>query len=183
MVRAFMKEKIYFEYVMSEGIRLFTVVMLPNDEGKYPTVIIRSPYVDWLEAYNESDICELYKSENEAWLKRGYAVVYQHCRGRGKSDGDCIPYINEGKDTNALYNWIREQSFYNGELYLKGGSYLTSVHYCASPYGPDIKGASFGVQDSERYNICYRNGVLKKRMQTEWYVGMYKAKSKKQKNL
>ena len=26
----------------------------------------------------------------------------------------------------------------------------------------DIKGAIFGVQDCERYNICYRNGFLKK---------------------
>ena len=177
-----MDSNTFFEYVPSDGIRLFTVAMLPSREGAYPTVVIRCPYVDWLETWTEKDICDLYEKENESWLKRGYAVVYQHCRGRGKSDGDCIPYINEGKDTNALYDWIREQSFYNGELYLKGGSYLTSVHYCAAPYGKDVKGASFGIQDSERYNICYRNGVLKKKLHTDWYIGMYKAKSKMKKN-
>ncbi len=56
------------------------------------------------------------------------------------------------------------------------------MHYCAAPYGKDIKGAVFSIQDSERYNICYRNGVLKKKLHSDWYVGMYKAKSKVKKN-
>ncbi len=177
-----MEHVAYHKYIISEGVSLFTVIMLPRRNGKFPTVIVRTPYVDWLEMKTEEFIAELCKGESVEWLDRGYAVVVQHCRGRGKSDGDCIPYINEGKDSNNLYNWIREQDFYNGELYLMGTSYLTSVHYCASPFGSDIKGAIFGVQDTERYNLCYRNGVLKKELQPSWYVSMYKAKSKKEKN-
>ncbi len=111
-----MDKKVYFEYIETEGVRLFTVIMLPSGEGRYPSVIVRCPYVDWLETWEEKDICDLYEKENKSWLDRGYALVYQHCRGRGKSEGDCIPYIYEGKDTNDLYNWVREQSFYNGEL-------------------------------------------------------------------
>ena len=170
--------KAYYEYIPSDGVNLFTVVLLPQGGGKYPSVVVRTPYVDWLEKKTEKFIVELCKEESKAWLDRGYAMVVQHCRGRGKSDGDCIPYVNEGKDSNNLYNWIRGQKFYNGELYLMGVSYLTSVHYCAHPYGEDIKGAIFGAQDTERYNLCYRNGVLKKDLQPSWYVSMYKAKSK-----
>lgn len=171
-----------YEYVISKGTRLFTAVLLPDVKGKFPCVVIRSPYVDSFEKIGEEEICLHYANEFSSWLGHGYAVIYQHCRGRGKSDGDCIPYINERDDTRTLYDWIRNQPFYNGELFLKGGSYLTSVHYCAAPFDEDIKGAVFGIQDSERYNICYRNGFLKKGLHGNWYVGMYKAKSKRKKH-
>ena len=89
-----MDSNTFFEYVPSDGIRLFTVAMLPSREGAYPTVVIRCLYVDWLETWTEKDICDLYEKENESWLKRGYAVVYQHCRGRGK---DPISPIYRGR--------------------------------------------------------------------------------------
>lgn len=170
--------KIDYTYVVSEDAKLFTAILLPNDIGNFPVVIIRNPYVDPLERLSEEDICIAYLNENKKWLEHGYAVVIQHCRGRGKSEGDCIPYINERKDSLSLYEWIRKQPFYNGELFLKGGSYLTSVHYVTAPFADDIKGAIFGKQDSERYNICYRNGFLKKGLHGNWYINMYKAKSK-----
>ena len=171
-----------YTYIPSGDARLFTVVLLPNDTNRFPCVVYRSPYVDALETLPEEEICVRYKKEHAHWLAHGYAVVLQHCRGRGKSEGDCIPYVNERQDSRALYAWIRKQLFYNGELFLKGTSYSTSVHYCAAPFDGDVKGAVFGVQDTERYNICYRNGFLKKALHGNWYVGMYKAKSKHQKH-
>ena len=166
----------------SNGIKLFTVVLLPDITEKFPVVIVRNPYVDGCENEKEENIAIEYLNANKEWLNHGYAVVIQHCRGRGKSEGDCIPYINEREDGLALQKWIRTQKFYNGELFLKGGSYLTSVHYVTAPFADDIKGAIFGIQDSERYNICYRNGFLKKALHGSWYVGMYKAKSHMKKN-
>lgn len=167
-----------YTYVNSNGTGLFTVTLLPNANGKFPCVVFRSPYVDAHEPLSETEICIKYLEKHDAWLARGYAVVYQHCRGRGKSEGDCIPYINEQADSRALYDWIRTKAFYNGELFLCGSSYTSSVHFCAAPYADDVKGAVFGVQDVERYNICYRNGFMKKGLHGNWYVGMYKAKSK-----
>jgi len=170
------------EYIKVDGAELFTAVLIPDSDGKYPTVIMRSPYVDRYENKTENEILEEYHTLYSTWLENGYAVVSQHCRGRGKSTGDCIPYINEREDGLALQAWIRCQSFYNGELFLSGASYTTSVHYATAPFAPDIKGAVFGVQDSERYNICYRNGFLKRGLHGSWYVGMYKAKSHMKKN-
>ena len=151
-----------FTYLTSGNERLFTVYLLPDENRKFPTVVIRSPYVDKYENEKEENIALDYLSENRAWLQSGYAVVIQHCRGRGRSSGDCIPYINEREDGLALQEWIRTQDFYNGEIFLKGGSYLTSVHYVTAPFADDIKGAVFGIQDCERYNLCYRNGFFKK---------------------
>jgi len=172
----------YYEYVKSNDVDLFTVVSLPDKDGKFPTVIFRSPYVDDAEFVPEDEIGKKYLENNRAWVEAGYAVVNQHCRGRGKSGGDCIPYINEREDGLALQEWIRTQPFYNGELYLCGGSYGASVHYVTAPFAPDIKGAVLEIQDPMRYNIKYRNGFFKMGLHGNWYITMYKRKTMKNKN-
>lgn len=169
-------------YVDEKEKKLFTVVLLPNQTEKFPVVVMRNPYVDCYENEKEENIAIEYLNENKEWLRHGYAVVIQHCRGRGKSEGDCIPYINEREDGLALQNWIRKQEFYNGELFLLGGSYTTAVHYETAPFADDIKGAIFSIMDSERYNLCYHNGFLKRALHGSWYVGMYKVKAHIKKN-
>ena len=177
-----MNRKVYYQYIPANGAELFTVVCLPDACGKYPTVIYRNPYVDSDENANEDDICQRILRGYAEWIDAGYAVVFQHCRGKGKSSGDCIPYINEREDSLLLQQWIREQSFYNGELYLHGRSYCSSVHFVSAPFASDIKGAVLEVQDCERYNCNYRNGFYKMGLHGGWYVGMYKKKSNLKKN-
>ena len=48
----------YYEYLSFRDAELFTVVCLPQKTGKFPTVIIRKPYVDEEEALSEETICE-----------------------------------------------------------------------------------------------------------------------------
>lgn len=167
----------YYEYLTVDGAALFTAVCLPREGERFPTVIVRNPYVDNAETLAEGEICAQLLESNRAWLEGGYAVVYQHCRGRGKSTGDCIPYIFEREDTLALYDWVRAQSFYNGELFLSGRSYTSSVHLVATPWASDIKGAVIEVQDCDRYNCNYRNGFYKMGLHGDWYVKMYKKKT------
>jgi len=172
----------YFEYLNFNAADLFTVVCRPKKEGTYPTVIMRSPYVDADEFIDEKEICENKLTEFQSWIKRGYVVVYQHCRGRGKSSGDCIPYIYEREDGLFLQEWVRHQDFYNGEIYLVGGSYTAAIHYVTAPFADDIKGAVFRVKDTERYNCNYRNGFFKMGLHGGWYVDMYKRKTMPNKN-
>ncbi|MBQ9543703.1 MAG: CocE/NonD family hydrolase [Clostridia bacterium] len=172
----------YAEYLDNGGVKLFTVVCLPEREGKFPTVIQRTPYVDADENAADDEIIEKKHNDFKPWLDAGYAVVFQHCRGRGKSGGDCIPYIYEREDGLFFQDWVRKQSFYNGEIFLRGGSYTSSVHFVTAPFADDIKGAVLEVQDCERYNGIYRNGFFKIALHGGWYVGMYKAKSHLKKN-
>ena len=172
----------YSEYLTSDNALLYTQIVLPEKGGKFPTVIMRTPYVDQTESTPDEELCEQFIRDQTVWLKRGYAVVEQHCRGCGKSTGDCIPYINERKDGLHLQDWIRRQPFYNGELYLFGASYTSSVHCVTAPFAPDIKGIVLKVQDSKRYNANYRNGFYKIGLHGNWYVGMYKKKSIRSKN-
>ena len=155
---------------MRDGVRLYTLVQLPVTGQKLPVIIKRNPYA--------GDVLDLeaYRKENT----HGYAVVYQECRGTGRSEGDFIPYINEHNDGLDLLDWIREQDFYNGELFLSGASYLASVHLSyLNTNPPDVKAACLMVQDCRRYNLLYRNGVLKNR---SWSVSMYKKNSIRKKN-
>ncbi len=172
----------YSTCLQVEGASLFTVVCLPETGEKFPTVLFRNPYVDDMQDQSEAGITEAVAAALAHFTGAGYAVVWQQCRGRGKSSGDCIPYIFEREDGLALQDWVRKQPFYNGELYLVGGSYLSSVHYVTAPFAPDIKGAVLAVQDSERYNVEYRNGFFKSGLHGGWYVGMYKKKSIPRKN-
>ncbi|MBR6787187.1 MAG: CocE/NonD family hydrolase [Clostridia bacterium] len=172
-----MKDALSFHYVQSQDARLFTVVCLPEGAQRCPVAVYRTPYVDAAQHLPEEEICAQVQQDFGDFLRYGFGVVYQHCRGRGKSEGDCIPYLNERQDTLALYDWIRRQPFYNGEIYLYGRSYASSVHLVATPFAQDIKGAVLEVQDSERYNCNFRNGFYKIGLHGNWYVNMYKKKS------
>lgn len=176
------QRKVFFEYLALNEAKLFTVVCLPDNSSKFPTVIYRDPYVDADEIKTEEEICAYILHAYHHFIDEGYAVVFQHCRGRGKSSGDCVPYIYEREDGLFLQDWIRKQSFYNGELYLCGSSYTSSVHFVTAPFACDIKGAVLQVQDCERYNCNYRNGFFKIGLHGSWYVGMYKKKSNIKKN-
>lgn len=160
-------------YLDMEGTQLFTMVLLPQKTGRFPVVIMRLPYVDYHENTPEEQVTAENLDRFLPFLKWGYAFVVQHCRGRGKSGGDFVPYVREREDGLHLQNWIRQQDFYNGELYLKGNSYMTSVHYVTAPFAPDIKGAIFGVQDCERYHICYHNGLFKTGLHGGWAPEQY----------
>ena len=170
-----MEQHGYYKYLSFGGADFFTVVLLPHRSGRFPTVISRSPYVGAAEKESEQALVESYLSSHSSWLARGYAVVFQHCRGQGKSTGAFVPYIHEREDGLALQAWIREQRFYNGELFLIGGSYTASLHYTTAPFAADIKGAVFEVQDSERYRLWYRNGQMR-RGHANWHFGLYKPK-------
>ena len=164
-----------FEYFvpMRDGVKLYTTLQLPEEQGKFPIVIIRSPY-----SSGRSDLESLAQVDTH-----GYAVVQQQCRGTACSEGECNVYINERNDGLDLLDWVRKLPCYNGELFLSGGSYLSSVHLSYLDTNPeDIKAAFLAVQDSERYNILYRHGFYKSGLHGKWVVVMHKRNQKIERN-
>lgn len=156
-----------FEYYipMRDGVKLYTTLQLPEASGQFPAIIIRSPYHSM-----QTNLENLQKEDT-----RGYAVLIQHCRGTARSEGECNAYLNERNDGLDFLAWIRQQPFYNGEIYLFGSSYTSSVHFSyLNTNPPDIKAAFLSVQDTNRYNICYRNGFFKSGLHGKWVLGMHK---------
>ena len=159
---------------MPDGTRLYTYGVRPAEGVKCPIVIQRNPYVD----ERRVDLAAYAKSQAGS-LARGYAYLVQHCRGCGMSEGDWIPYENERSDSLALLEWARNLPWYNGELFLDGGSYLSSVHWSyLDTNPPDVKGAALSVQEVDRYNIVYRNGFFKIGLHGGWFVNGYRKKNR-----
>ena len=152
-----------------DGVKLYTYSMAPAGTGKHPIVVSRSPYI----GRRRTDHAAFAKSE-AAFLSRGYARVYQHCRGSGASDGVRTPFDDQQADGLALLDYVRKLPWYNGEIFLVGSSYNATAHYTildANP--PDVKGAALYVQDVKRYNIIYRNGFFKIGLYGGWYLSEY----------
>ncbi len=170
-----------YKYVSINGNALFTMVALPREQGQFPTVICRSPYVKAAVGRSEEELTLEFLHAHASYLERGYAMVLQHCRGCGKSSGGFVPYIHEREDGLLLREWIRKQPFYNGELFLMGSSYTASLHYATAPFEEDIRGAIFEVQDSERYRLWYRNGQMRKG-HANWHFNLYKSITPKAKH-
>lgn len=153
---------------MKDGKRLFTIVKKPSSEGRFPTILRRTPY-------------DSPENEGEALLKsetRDYVVIEQQCRGTARSEGEFVPYVDERSDGLATLDWIRRQPFYNGEIYPQGGSYLASVHHAYLDTHPaDVPTADLAVQDCDQYNVLYRNGFYKTGLAGSWGARHYKAAS------
>ncbi len=155
---------------MDDGIRLYTRIALPKGKDKCPIVFIRTPY----EKAHNTLAHDISLYETDEYIKHGYGVVLQHVRGRGDSEGKCIPYI-EREDGLCSLKFIRTLPCYNGEIYLYGRSYLTTVHLCyLNTRPPDIKGAVFDIQTDRMYFRNYRNGCCYDFCKIDWWASMMK---------
>jgi len=158
---------------MPDGVRIYTYGNVPPEGEKRAIIISRNPYVAE-EPVNMVN----FAAGGLGAMKNGYVRVCQHCRGCGMSEGDWIPYKDERADGLALLDWVRKLPFYNGEIFLTGGSYLSSVHLLyLDTNPPDVKGAVLCIQDCNRYNVLYRNGFFKSGLHGGWFVNGYKKKN------
>ena len=159
---------------MPDGTRLYTFGIRPAPGVKCPIVISRNPY----QKESRVNLATYLKAQGKV-ISRGYVRISQHCRGTGMSEGDWVPYESERADGLAFLEWVRARPWYNGELFLEGGSYGASVHWSyLDTNPPDIKGAALSVQEVDRYNIILRNGFFKIGLQGNWYVKGYKKKDR-----
>ena len=155
-------------FPMSDGVKLYTRITIPKCAKKCPTVFIRTPYTP----ASNGVPAPIDPNLELPYIRSGYGVVLQHCRGTGDSEGTCIPYEerSDGLDTLAL---IRNLPFYNGEIYLVGQSYLSTVHLLYMDTAPaDIKGAALAIQTDRMYFRNYRGGCCYDFCNFSWWLRM-----------
>jgi putative CocE/NonD family hydrolase len=114
---------------MRDGVQLFADVYRPANGGRYPTLVIRTPYGTQREG---SGIHEKLPKLAQA----GYAVVNQDVRGRYESDGKWDPFRSEGPDGYDTIEWAAKQPWSNGKVCTEGGSYLGHVQWAAATLAP-----------------------------------------------
>ena len=163
-------------FTMPDGVKLYTRIATPKKQNTFPIVFIRTPY----EPAHNGAAHDISTYDNDPFVNNGYAVVLQHCRGSGDSEGVCTPYIEREDGLNSL-NIIRELDIYDHEIYLYGGSYLSTVHLCYLDTNPeDIKGAVLNIQTDRMYFRNYRNGCCYSFCNLHWWLGMISRQYSKQ---
>lgn len=112
---------------MRDGVELAADVVLPPGPGPFPAVVTRTPYL---------------RGKNlrpNGWMRlvdSGYAYVIQDVRGRGDSDGEWVPYVDDARDGYDTVEWVAEQSWCTGAVGMVGASYEGRVQWLAAKEHP-----------------------------------------------
>jgi len=146
---------------MRDGVRLATDIYRPKGKGPFPVILERTPYGRNVVSRSELSVAEpVAKSRAEVarlFVERGYAVVYQDCRGRYGSEGQFVKYLSDGADGYDCCAWIVKQSWCNGKIGTMGLSYAAHTQGalgCANP-----PGVTAMFLDSGGFSNAYQGGI------------------------
>jgi predicted acyl esterase len=157
---------------MIDGVELATDLYLPAGEGKFPAVLMITPY-------GRSGAKDLASK----LVKNGYAVLSQDMRGRGDSGGSNVPIFHSNgwekpHDGHTTVRWIEKQPWFDGKLATWGGSAVGITQNLLAPGAPDSLHAQFvEVGSSNLYAQCFfQGGAFRKFMIEGWLkaTGMVK---------
>lgn len=117
------------ETPMRDGVKLVSDVWLPQKDGKYPVIIIRTPYGRSAANMN-------YTGLGEYFARQGYILMVQDVRGKGDSQGNFNFLFQEGHDGYDTVEWAAKQSWSNGKIGMMGSSYMGTVQWLAAREKP-----------------------------------------------
>jgi len=138
---------------MRDGAVLRADVWLPKADGRFPTLVYRTPY-------GKQNAPKEWTTFNAA-VKRGYAVVIQDVRGRYASEGEFQPYQNEGKDGYDTIEWAARQAWSDGSVGTFGLSYPGAVQWLAAVEDPPhLKAMVPAMTFSTPRNFFYSGGLF-----------------------
>jgi uncharacterized protein len=153
--------ELHVPVAMRDGLHLSANVFLPDDHGRFPTILIRTPYGKGTGLV----------SNWQALVDHGYAVVVEDVRGRYESEGTFEPLTQEPSDGNDTLNWIARQTWSDGKVGMTGGSYLGIVQWKAAlTNNPHLKAIFPVVSGSDDYRDRFYStgGAMKLGNRLEW---------------
>jgi len=138
---------------MRDGVVLRADILLPRREGRFPTLVYRTPY-------NKEEALKSYTTFQHA-VASGYAVVVQDVRGRYASAGTFEAYQNEGHDGYDTIEWAARQPWSDGNIGTFGLSYPGAVQWLAAVESPPhLKAMVPAMTFSTPRNFFYSSGVF-----------------------
>ena len=114
--------------LMRDGVKLQATIYRPDAEGKFPVILIRTPYNN--ERYGNLSPFPRYA------VQRGYVVIIQDVRGRYSSEGEFLPYVQEINDGYDAVEWAAALPYSNGKVGTQGCSYLGAVQWQLATAAP-----------------------------------------------
>jgi uncharacterized protein len=136
---------------MRDGVELAVDVYRPVDAGRYPTIVVRTPYKK-----------QLNELQGRYFARRGYAYAVQDVRGRAASGGDWVPFVNEKRDGHDTIEWAANQPWSTGKVGMIGGSYLGCAQYLAAVEKPPhlVTIIPNVAPPDPFYNVPYEHGAF-----------------------
>ena len=111
---------------LRDGVTLSADLYLPVETGtaqQHPAILTRTPYVK-----ASASMLDL----GRYFAGRGYVFVAMDVRGRGDSEGEFVPYVNDGRDGYDAIEWCAAQPWCTGAVGTFGGSYLGRIQWLAA---------------------------------------------------
>jgi putative CocE/NonD family hydrolase len=98
---------------LRDGVHLNATAYLPTDQkAPRPCIFTLTPY-----------IAQSYHDRGMYFAAHGYPFLTVDVRGRGNSEGEFHPLIQEAKDGYDIVEWLAQQPYCNGKVTMWGGSY------------------------------------------------------------
>jgi predicted acyl esterase len=136
------------QVTMRDGVRLATDLYLPP-KLPAPAIAMRTPYGRAAPKYVEVFL---------KFVRCGYAVIAQDCRGTGESEPEHWDYyLYESEDSYDLVDWVVRQSWFGGFLAGCGGSYAGQTQWCMATHrgmsaiAPEVSGLGIARNTGRLY--------------------------------
>lgn len=98
---------------LRDGVNLSAILYLPSEHAQpTPTIVTLTPYT-----------AQLFHDRGMYFASHGYPFLAVDVRGRGNSDGEFRPMIQEARDGYDVIEWTAAQHYCNGQVAMWGGSY------------------------------------------------------------
>lgn len=110
-------EKVKFQWgvkiPLRDGVKLNATVYTPRQQKEpAPCVFTLTPYIS-----------QSYHDRGMYFAAHGYPFLTVDVRGRGNSEGEFRPLIQEARDGHDVVEWLAQQPYCNGKVTMWGGSY------------------------------------------------------------
>ncbi|HJT97768.1 MAG TPA: CocE/NonD family hydrolase [Rhodanobacteraceae bacterium] len=137
---------------MRDGVRLNATLYRPLDQkDALPCVFTLTPYIS-----------QSYHDRGMYFAAHGYVFLTVDVRGRGNSEGEFMPLLQEAKDGHDIVEWLGTQPYCNGKVTMWGGSYAGYDQWATAKEFPahlativPVASPKPGVDYPMRNNIFY----------------------------
>ncbi|HEX2818171.1 MAG TPA: CocE/NonD family hydrolase [Phenylobacterium sp.] len=152
---------------MRDGVKLATDVYRPARGGKaipgrFPVVLERTPYGRDVTSFRDITQASPKTPKTRAevaatYVRQGYVVVFQDCRGRYDSEGQFVKYLSEGADGFDTCRWLAAQAWSDGRIGTMGLSYAAHTQAALACLNPP--GLKAMVLDCGGFSNAYQDGI------------------------
>jgi putative CocE/NonD family hydrolase len=148
---------------MRDGVTLRADIYRPKAEGKYPVLLVRTPY----------DKTGTMGFGLKA-AARGYVMIAQDVRGRFESEGEWYTFKYESQDGYDTVEWAAALPYSNGKVGMFGGSYVGATQFLAAlAKPPHLAGICPNVTASNYHDgWTYQGGAFEQWFNESWSSGL-----------